>query len=142
MAGRFMQQARVDLESARENVRPQRYHNAVYFSEQATEKALKAAHWHLLAEEPSWTHELESLSAKLAEGIGEVPVDVFTAIGQLAAGIEQARYPSGHVDDPIPADLVSETDAVSTIERAEQVVTWAESLLRRPSGKPRQQRNC
>ncbi len=39
-------QAIVYLDSARENVRPSRYHNAVLFDEQSAEKGLKAAHWH------------------------------------------------------------------------------------------------
>ncbi len=56
MARRFYEQAVVDLEAARENVRPRRYHFVVHHSGQAAEKRVKAAYWHLLAKEPKWTH--------------------------------------------------------------------------------------
>ena len=68
MAQRFREQSLIDMDSARENLRPRPYHNVVMFAEQAAEKALKAAHWHLLAEEPPWKHA--NAAAGLVAGRG------------------------------------------------------------------------
>lgn len=141
MARRFYDQAVVDLDSAQENIRPRRYHNAVLFSEQAAEKGLKAAHWHLLAEEPVWTHQMDRIAARVAEDVGGVPEEVLTAISQLMSSLERSRYPSGNVDEPIPAQLIDETDAITAVGQAERILTWAGSLLQLPTGRPKRKKN-
>src|SRR5438105_29691 len=58
MGQRFWQQAERDLETARRLIGPDTYYAAASFAHQAAEKALKAACWHLRAEEPPWRHDL------------------------------------------------------------------------------------
>lgn len=137
MAQRFYRQGAVDLDSARESIRPHRYHNAVFFAEQAAEKGLKAAYWHLVAEEPTWTHQLDSLTAALADAAGGVPEDLLADLSRLTSSLERSRYPSGNLDEPIPADLIDEKDARSAVGGAERVMAWVESLLRQPTGRPK-----
>ena len=131
----------MDLDSARENVRPRRYHNAVFFGEQAAEKGLKAAYWHLLAEEPGWNHQLDRLATALGEVAGGIPDYVSEAITGLLAVFETTRYPSPDVNEPIPADLIAEGDAKISVAHAEKVMIWVESLLKLPTGKPKHKKS-
>lgn len=145
MGQRFYAQALVDLESARENVRPRRGNNAVRFAHEAAEKALKGAYWHLLAGEPPWTHQLAGVAASLATAAGgaggTVPEEITVAMGILMASWEESRYPSGNVDDPIPADMVDTTEATEAVEHAEKVIAWAGTFLQLPTGKPRRKKS-
>lgn len=98
---------------------------------------MKAAYWHLLAEEPAWKHALEPLAAKLTERTGSMPEEVALAIGKIETEMERVRYPSGNIDEPIPADAADEADANSAIAYAGMVTKWAQSLLQLPTGKPK-----
>lgn len=52
MGERLWRQATRDIRVARMLLHPENYYGAANFAHQAAEKALKAAHWHLRAEEP------------------------------------------------------------------------------------------
>lgn len=137
MARRFLSQAIVDLEAARENMRPRRYHFAVYHSAQAVKKGVKGAYWHLLAEEPKWTHQTDELAEAVGGHVGGVPEDVWLAIVELLSAQVVTRYPSPNIEIPIPSDLIDEASGAMAVDRAAEVLTWVESLLQLPTGKPR-----
>lgn len=142
MAQRFYDQAIVDLEAARENMRPRLYHVTVFYSAQAAEKGVKAAYWHLMAEEPKWTHKSDQLASVVAERVGSIPGNVGQAISELLSLQENARYPSSHIEIPIPAELFDETAAKMAVDQALEILTWVESLLRLPTGKPKRKKSC
>ncbi len=135
MGRRMWEQARRDLEAARRLLSPGTYYVAENLAHQAAEKSLKAAHWHLLAEEPAWKHRLGSIADKLADEAGEFPAEVRSSVAQLMPLFEISRYPSGNLEEPIPADLIGEEDATAAITSAEVVMTWVQTLLQRPAGK-------
>ena len=118
-------------------MRPRRYHNAVFFAQQTAEKGLKAAHWHLLAKEPKLTHQVERIVSDLAGAAGGVPQEIEVALGQLSAVLERSRYPSADVEEPIPADLVDQSDAEVAVADAERILAWVTSLLQMPIGRPK-----
>ena len=140
-ARRFYSQAIADLDTARDEVRPRRYYAAVFFAEQAEEEGLKAAHWHLLAEEPPWTHQMDRVAASVAEKSGGMHPGILLAISELMSGLERSRYPSGNVDEPIPVELVDETNAKAAVGHAEAVMAWVDSLRQQPMGKPKRRRS-
>lgn len=49
----------------------------------------------------------------------------------------ESRYPSDDESEPIPADLISEEDALTSVGRAEEIMAWVQTLLQQPPGKTR-----
>lgn len=138
MGQRLWQQAQRDIRVATQLLQPDSYYAAAYFAHQASEKALKAAHWHLRGEEPSWKHDLVLCADAVAEYTGEPPaVVVQAAVEQLQPIFDDSRYPSGNASDPIPADLIGEEDAVASVKSAEEVMAWVQRLLQQPPGRAR-----
>lgn len=137
MAQRFLQQAEQDLLFAERNAEIGGFYIAANLAHQAAEKALKAAHWHLRAEEPEWGHRLIGVAARVAEEAGGLPPGMEAALGMLAPVFEWTRYPSAQLDQPIPALLVQPGDAQAAIQAALEVMAWARELLRRKPGRPR-----
>jgi HEPN domain-containing protein len=135
MGQRFFQQAEVDLHFAQKNVEIGGFYVAAYLAHQAAEKALKAAHWHLRAEEPAWGHRLNAVAARVAERAGGLPALVTLQLGVLEPIFELTRYPSERVEEPIPAQLITEADAREALNAAEEVMAWVRELLRQPHGR-------
>lgn len=142
MGQRMWQQAERDLESARLMLQPRSNYVAANLAQQAAEKALKAAHWHLLGKEPPWSHDLASLAEQFTAQVEQIPRGVHAAIALLDPLFERTRYPSGRAEEPIPADLVGEEDARTAIQSAEEVMAWVRTLLQDQPGKARHKQNC
>lgn len=134
MGRRLWQQSDRDMAAARRLIYPDTYFAAANFAHQAAEKALKAAHWHLRAEEPPWKHDLLACAARVGEYAGGVPPEVRAAVARLQPVFEVSRYPSGDAGEPIPADLISESDARQALKLAEEVRAWVRTQLQRPPG--------
>lgn len=115
---------------------------AAGFAHQAAEKALKAAHWHLRAEEPPWRHDLLVCTALVGKYADGVPPNVLAAVAELQPVFDASRYPSGDVAEPIPADLITEPDAQRAVSLAEEVRAWVQTLLQRPPGSKRGRTRC
>jgi HEPN domain-containing protein len=137
MGQRFWLQSQRDLEAARRLVAPDMYYAALYFAHQSAEKALKAAHWHLRAEEPPWIHNLRQCAELVSEAAGGIPIGIQDGIDAVQPTYDQSRYPDGEADGPLPFNLVRESDASQGLRLAEEVSTWVEQLLQRPPGRPR-----
>jgi HEPN domain-containing protein len=129
MGQRLLRQSERDLFCASLLLRPEAYYLAVSTAYQATEKALKAAHWHVRQEEPAWKHDLGGVVERVADRVGSIPRAVDDAVARLEPLWEPTRYPSGLVDDPIPADLFDEGDARAALAAAQEVLTWVRTLL-------------
>ena len=132
MGQRFWRQAESDLRVARRLVQPDSYYVAANLAHQAAEKALKAAHWHLKGQEPAWKHSLMAMADVLVADYGDIPTRVREALSLLAPIYEHSRYPSGNVNDPIPADAIETDVAQAAIKAAEDVMTWVGPLLKEP----------
>ncbi len=145
MGQRLWQQSESDIAAARRLLYPGTHFGAANLAHQAAEKALKAAHWHLRAEEPPWKHDLLACAARVGEYAGGVPPDVLAARARLQPVFEESRYPSGDVAEPIPADPITELDAQEVSRGnglAEEVRAWAQTLLQRPPGSVRGKTSC
>jgi HEPN domain-containing protein len=137
MGNRFFRQAEYDLDNARSLVRPHSSYLAANLAHQAAEKALKAAVWSLVGQEPPWKHSLRQLAELAVTDPSHIPAAVAAAIAVLNPIFEDTRYPSGDVADPIPADLISEATAQDAIGAAEEVMLWIHRLTGRPQSRER-----
>ena len=79
----------------------------------------------------------DELAETVGGQIGGVPENVWQAVVELLSAQVVTRYPSPNVDIPIPADLIDEVSGVMVVDRAAEVLTWVESLLQLPTGRPR-----
>jgi len=70
-----------------------------------------------------------------------VPSAVADALGMLEPVFEQVRYPSGVVEDLIPADTIGHDDAQEVVEAAREVMAWVRVLHAGPPGRPRSRRS-
>lgn len=129
MGQRLMLQAERDLKFALVVFQPEGYYLTVVLAHQAAEKSLKAACWHLRGAEPPWRHGLDHVAQLLVNDAGDIPGKVSAAISVLNPIIEQTRYPSGNVADPIPSDLIPEHVAQAAIKATEEIMAWAKLLL-------------
>ncbi|MCL5961757.1 MAG: HEPN domain-containing protein [Chloroflexi bacterium] len=141
MGQRLWRQAERDIETAHDNLKPRSYYAAANYAHQAAEKSLKAAYWHLRAEEPPWNHNLTKIAERVAEVAGGLPDAVAHAVTRLEPLFEQTRYPSGDVQEPIPAELVGEREARSAIKKAEEVLIWVRELLQLPPQRARSRKS-
>jgi HEPN domain-containing protein len=142
MGRRLWQQSERDMAAARRLLYPGTYFGAASFAHQAAEKALKAAHWHLRAEEPPWRHDLLVCAALVGDHAEGVPSNVLAAVAELQPVFEASRYPSGNAAEPIPADLITELDAQRAVGLAEEVRAWVQTLLQRTPGGRRRRTRC
>jgi HEPN domain-containing protein len=141
MARRFRAQAEADLAAAEFLLQSPHAFAVARQAFEAAEKALKAAHFHIRAEEPGYTHDLDALVERVEQLTGPVPSAVADALGVLGPVFEQVRYPSGIVADPIPADTIGHDDAHAVVEAAREVMAWVRVLLAGPPGRPRSRRS-
>lgn len=123
----WLAQAREDLETAK-FLATSRYYAAVFFAQQAAEKALKALYIEVHRDFPPKNHNLLELCRALS-----APADILEAARELNPEYFTTRYPDAAVG--IPAEMYSEQSAKVHLEACEKVMTWTESLLS-SSGSP------
>jgi len=118
-ARRFWIQALEDLETARVLLINKRYYAAAFYSHQAAEKALKAAHIEVKREPPPRTHNIVELGSGL--GFSNLMDDLM----ELNPEYTVSRYPNAA--NGVPAHMYNEVIAQRHLKRAERVLTNAES---------------
>lgn len=116
--------AEYDLETARAMLAAGRWLYAVFMSQQALEKALKAAFLALgRGDEPPRTHNLSFLLEKIEPD--EVPQRVEHLAVRLSAYYIEARYPS--YKEKL-SSLVNEDEATSLVQDTVEAFQWTRSL--------------
>ena len=115
-----------DLETARAVLVTSRWLYAVFMSQQAMEKALKAAFLALeRGDEPPRTHNLSFLLDQV--DIGEDPNEVRDLAVRLSAYYIEARYPS--YKEKL-STLVGRDEAVVVVDRTQEAISWIRSHLK------------
>lgn len=113
---RWLERAKKELETATYLAEGGYFEDAAFHSQQAAEKALKAAYMKKFGELTK-THELVFLGKKVG-----VPGEVLESCEALNPFFVQTRYPDY-------AEILSEEDCRETIESAKEVIEWVESTL-------------
>lgn len=119
-AERWLKQAREDFSAAEILAREVKYAQSCFYSQQATEKALKAL-WHAYDDEP-WGHSVCRLIEELKEG------PVRNALMQLHEDAQlldrfyiPTRYPNG-LPDLIPQEAYGARDAREGLDAAQRIM--------------------
>lgn len=115
-----------DLETARAMLTTGRWLYAVFMSQQAMEKALKAAFLALArGDEPPRTHNLSFLLDRV--DIDNIPDEVRDLAVRLSAYYIEARYPS--YKEKL-SELVDRNEAVRAFDLTEEAISWIRSHLK------------
>lgn len=128
-AAAFLATAEQDLESAGDDFAAERYHNACYMAEQASEKAVKAIL--ILEGEFVAEHEVADVLGRVSdeEGLGlETVVDAAAFLEQYAS---IPRYPDPeNIGAWNPLEDITREQAEEALERARQVFDAVSETLR------------
>lgn len=117
--------AEYDLETAKSMLASHRYLYAAFMSQQALEKALKAAYLARTEElEPARTHNLTFLLGAI--GVSDVPSGVFALAARLSAYYIEARYPN--YKEKL-SQLVDEAEARKLVLETEEAFVWLRSRI-------------
>jgi len=117
----FWAQARADLATALTLMDAGIYYASVFFSQQAAEKALKAAAANTQNRSPKG-HNLIQIANSL-----NAPVDIMNASAELNAEFLLARNPDSA--DGVPAQMYDKASARLHLRCAQEVVEWTRQLI-------------
>jgi HEPN domain-containing protein len=131
MARRFMEYADTDLAAAEYLLASPYQFPIVQLAFGAAEKALKAAHYHVRAEEPAHTHDLRAIFARVVDRAGPAP-DVAGSVALLDPMLSRVRYPVNALASPEPANTITADDARAAVAACQDVMAWVRGLLQQP----------
>lgn len=121
----WYKQAQRDLESARTQAREEFFEWACFISQQAAEKAVKAAYQKLAAE--AWGHSVYDLLKGLAEKV-PVSAELFDSARLLDKFYIPARYPNGW-SEGFPGEYITKKDAEDAVSGSEKILRFCEGIL-------------
>lgn len=124
-SGDWYRQAERDLESAKAQKEAGFYEWACFISQQASEKALKAALQKHGAD--AWGHALVDLLKAIA-AITEIDSGIQSSARFLDKYYIPARYPNGWASGS-PSDFISEQDAIDAIGHSQNILQFSKGLL-------------
>ena len=117
---KWMEQAKEDLKSAEYNFKGEKYDVAAFLSQQAAEKALKAAYIKKYFELAK-VHDLVFLAKKLY-----LPEHIILLCDKLTRIYTETRYPTNNT---IPARKFSKSRVKELINDAKQVLEWLKKMI-------------
>jgi len=118
-------QAEADLQTADVNLKEERYYAAVFFCQQAVEKALKALV--LKRKRNPQSPEMFGHSLIHLAKVCGVPEQFHSFLRDLTAEYVNTHYPSA-AEEP-PEALYDETIAARTVASSREVLEWIEKRL-------------
>mgnify|MGYP006277845011 FL=1 len=124
-SGDWIGQAHRDMDAAVATARGGYFEWACFISQQAAEKAVKAALQKMGAE--AWGHSVTQLLKAVAQR-SDVPGDVTAAATVLDRFYVPARYPNGYAAGK-PGDYITQDDANDATSSAEAIIRFCDSLL-------------
>jgi len=122
----WWEQAKHDLETAQHNLSGERFDAAVFYCQQAVEKALKALAIHAKRLPPDPTHSLLALGR-----LCRVPKNFSTFLRTLSSEYLLSRYPD--VAGDIPYTLYDGTEAQDYLRTSQELFRWVAKQLPRSS---------
>lgn len=117
-----MEQAETDLDTAKSNLEQGIHYASVLFSQQSSEKALKALYIHLKKEVPPKTHNLVNLAKQM-----DAPEEVLDACADLAPEYVLTRYPDGDIGPP--SQRYTARSAERHLKLARRVLQWVKKRM-------------
>ncbi len=123
----WLKEGLADLRRASRAFEDGDYALSVFMSQQACEKAFKAAYLALARSMYPRTHDLVVLYSGLKQLI-ELPMDVAELLPEVSQYYTTARYPNAGLE--LPSESISRTQAVRALEVARAVVSIVEQRIR------------
>jgi HEPN domain-containing protein len=123
----WWEQAKHDLETAEHNLAGDRYDAAIFFCQQAVEKALKALTIQKKRHSAGPTHSLITLGRLCG-----VPKKYSTFLRTLTSEYFLSRYPDAAGE--VPYTLYDGTEARQYLETSKELLQWVARQLPRSSG--------
>lgn len=121
----WLNQARRDLDHARNDLKSGFFEWGCFSAQQSAEKAVKALYQSLHAE--AWGHSVKRLLEDLPESLA-CPEAVIQSGIQLDKFYIPTRYPNGF-DQGSPSDYFLESDLKGAIQHAERIIRFCENHL-------------
>ena len=121
LAQAFWVQARADHATCVSLLDAGIYYASVFFSQQAAEKALKAAGLDILHRNLRGHHLIQMANAL------DAPIEVMNAAAELNAEFLTSRNPDA--SDGVPAQLYDQESAWIHLRAAETILEWVKSFL-------------
>jgi HEPN domain-containing protein len=122
----WWEQARHDLGTAEHNLTGGRYDAAIFYCEQAVEKALKALTIHTKRLPPGPTHSLIALGR-----LCRVPKKYSAFLRTLTSEYFLSRYPDAAGE--VPYTLYDGTEAREYLETSKELIAWVAKQLPKSS---------
>ena len=127
----WLREAQADLRRALRAFEDSDYALSAFMSQQACEKAFKAAHLAFLRKAYPKTHDLTMLYSEVKEHL-RLPDDVVELLPEVSQYYVTARYPSAGLE--VPSESVSRVQALRALEVAKKVVEAVENGVREAGG--------
>ena len=124
----WLEEAKADLRHARDCMRLERFNWACFVSQQAAEKALKAAILHVKGEYARG-HDLVKLYKSLRDARRDLLLDV-ARLSELSAYYTQARYPNAGLERP--SEEITAEQAERAYETARGVIDEVSKIVSDP----------
>ena len=124
----WMDQARGDVEHARNDLKSGFHDWACFSAQQAAEKALKAVFQKMGAE--AWGHSVADLLQELSES-HDVADELMDAALELDKAYIAARYPNAHPSG-CPRRRYTSTEGQRMVKHAVEIIRFCEGLLSAP----------
>jgi HEPN domain-containing protein len=121
---RWLLQSKEELDTAQVCLNGGKYFAAAFWSQQAVEKALKAAFIHKKKQSPGTTHSLTFLGRELS-----IPKEYWTPLRDLTKEYYMSRYPDASED--VPFKTYTKEDAERYVEICRRLLQWVESALKK-----------
>ena len=122
----WLNQAKRDLEFARENVDDGYFEWISFIAQQAAEKAVKSLFYKLNME--PWGHSISRLLEEIKEKVG-VPDDIIEYSKYLDKLYIPTRYPNGF-SEGYPGKYYTEEEARKAIDYAEKIIVFVKKFVR------------
>lgn len=115
----WLEQAKADLKTARDNIVSNNYYASVLFSQQCAEKGLKAVYIFQNNKIPPKIHDLVELGRQV-----KAPITVINEAIKLTSTYFSSRYPGAAPE--IPVKFYNSIKAESHLKEAEVILKWVE----------------
>ena len=122
----WWKQAKADIDTAKVNLDSRRFYAAVFFSQQAVEKALKT--YFLKRKRNPQSEEMFSHSLIFIAKSCKLPEKFHSFLRDLTSEYVNTRYPSAG-EEP-PEELYDATIAARTVNSSKEVMEWIENHLK------------
>ena len=119
----WLEQAKADFKTAKDNITNKNYYASVMFSQQAAEKAIKSLYILLKNKLPPRIHDLVELCRLVS-----APENVILVSGKLTVTYLPSHYPG--VAPQIPAKFYDERKARLHLKEAEEILQWTKKQIK------------